>query len=131
MKQLFEEAKKAQQQSYSPYSNFPVGAVVEGEDGTLYAGSNIENASYSLTNCAERTAIFHAITQGARGFRRLAVIGPNEEPIAPCGACRQVLAEFCRPDMPILMFNQQGEVTETTVEKLLPAAFSKEDVYGL
>lgn len=125
---LRNEAKIARETAYVPYSNFPVGAALEAEDGTIYHGCNIENSSYGLTNCAERTAIFKAISEGVTAFKSLTVTGDTKGPIAPCGSCRQVIAEFCAPTMPVYLTNLTGDITETTVEKLLPGAFSKEDL---
>ncbi|MDV6377939.1 cytidine deaminase [Sporosarcina sp. GW1-11] len=126
--QLLNEAKIAMQNAYVPYSKFPVGAALEAEDGTIYHGCNIENSSYGLSNCAERTAIFKAVSEGVKTFKSLTVIGDTDGPIAPCGACRQVIVEFCAPTMPVYLTNLKGDVQETTVEKLLPGAFSKEDL---
>jgi cytidine deaminase len=126
--QLMTEAKKARERAYVPYSNFPVGAALLTADGKVYYGCNIENASYPMTNCAERTAMFKAISEGDTAFTALAVVGDTEGPISPCGACRQVIAEFCAPDMPVYLTNLNGAVQETTVSELLPGAFSTEDL---
>ncbi|PIC65422.1 cytidine deaminase [Sporosarcina sp. P13] len=128
IEQLLNEAKIAMQTAYVPYSKFPVGAALEAEDGTIYHGCNIENSSYGLSNCAERTAIFKAVSEGVKSFKSLTVIGDTEGPIAPCGACRQVIAEFCAPTMPVYLTNLKGNIQETTIKKLLPGAFSKEDL---
>lgn len=125
---LIEEAKKARHHAYVPYSRFPVGAALLGEDGVMYHGCNIENSSYGMTNCAERTAFFKAVSEGSRRFTALAVVGDTEGPISPCGACRQVIAEFCDEAMPVYLTNLTGDVLETTVGQLLPGAFSKEDL---
>ncbi|WP_432358548.1 cytidine deaminase [Sporosarcina sp. UB5] len=125
---LIEEAKIARQNAYVPYSNFQVGAALLTEDGHVYHGCNIENSAYSMTNCAERTAFFKAISDGITKFKALAVTGDTEGPISPCGACRQVIAEFCQSDMPVYLTNLNGKVKETTVGELLPGAFSKEDL---
>lgn len=119
---------EARKSAYVPYSGFPVGAVLVGKDGELYKGCNIENSSYGLSNCAERTALFKAVSVGVKDFKALVVTGDTEGPISPCGACRQVISEFCAGDMPVYLTNIQGEVLETTVEKLLPGAFKKEDL---
>ena len=126
--QLIEEAIKASEYAYVPYSKFPVGAALLGEDGKVYQGCNIENSAYSMTNCAERTAFFKAISQGITSFKALAVTGNTEGPISPCGACRQVIAEFCDGEMPVYLTNLNGAIQETTVAELLPGAFSKEDL---
>ncbi|WP_303970124.1 cytidine deaminase [Sporosarcina ureae] len=128
VEQLVNEAKQAMNTAYVPYSKFPVGAALETEDGIIYHGCNIENSSYGLTNCAERTAIFKAVSEGVKSFKSITVIGDTEGPISPCGACRQVIAEFCAPQMPVYLTNLNGDVQETTVEQLLPGAFTKEDL---
>ncbi|MCG3089101.1 cytidine deaminase [Sporosarcina cyprini] len=126
--QLMAESKRARDKAYVPYSKFPVGAALLAEDGTVYHGCNIENSAYSMTNCAERTAFFKAVSEGVKSFKALAVVGDTEGPVSPCGACRQVIAEFCGPDMPVYLTNMNGDVLETTVAELLPGAFSKGDL---
>ncbi|GKV64643.1 MULTISPECIES: cytidine deaminase [Sporosarcina] len=128
IEQLRNEAEIAMKTAYVPYSKFPVGAALETADGKIYHGCNIENSAYGLTNCAERTAIFKAISEGEKAFKTLTVIGDTEGPVSPCGSCRQVIAEFCAPDMPVYLTNLKGNVQETTVEQLLPGAFSKGDL---
>lgn len=128
MKHRIEEARKAQKYAYVPYSQFPVGAVLETVEGDCFYGCNIENASYGLTNCAERTAIFKAVSEGHRQFRSLTVVANTKRPISPCGACRQVMSEFCLPDMPVILVNAEGKTLETTVSQLLPDAFQEEDL---
>ncbi|MEZ7170909.1 cytidine deaminase [Sporosarcina sp. OR05] len=125
---LMNEAKMAREKAYVPYSKFPVGAALIDTDGNVYHGCNIENSAYSMTNCAERTAFFKAVSEGVTTFKALAVIGDTEGPVSPCGACRQVIAEFCEGSMPVYLTNLKGDVEETTVEQLLPGAFSKEDL---
>ena len=125
---LMERAIKARENSYSPYSHFAVGAALLCEDGTIYEGCNIENASYGLTNCAERTAIFKAVSEGHIKFKALAVVADTEGPCAPCGACRQVMAEFKIPL--IIMGNLMGNIKIVTIEELLPFSFSECDVIG-
>ena len=125
---LMNRAIKARENSYCPYSHFAVGAALLCEDGTLYEGCNIENASYDLTNCAERTAIFKAVSEGHVTFKALAVVADTEGPCAPCGACRQVVAEFKIPI--IIMGNLMGNVKIVTIEELLPFSFSECDVIG-
>ncbi|MBD7983123.1 cytidine deaminase [Sporosarcina sp. Sa2YVA2] len=125
---LMAEAKKAREKAYVPYSKFPVGAALVAEGGQIYYGCNIENSAYSMTNCAERTAFFKAVSEGVKKFTALAVVGDTEGPISPCGACRQVIAEFCDGDMPVYLTNLKGDVQATTVGQLLPGAFSKEDL---
>jgi cytidine deaminase len=126
--QLMEESKIAREKAYVPYSKFPVGAALLAEDGTVYHGCNIENSAYSMTNCAERTAFFKAVSEGVYKFKALAVVGDTDGPISPCGACRQVITEFCDGEMPVYLTNLKGNVLETTVAELLPGAFSKEDL---
>lgn len=128
LEKLIAESKKAREHAYVPYSKFPVGAALLAEDGTVYRGCNIENSAYGMTNCAERTAFFKAVSEGVHTFKALAVVGDTEGPISPCGACRQVIAEFCDGQMPVYLTNMNGDVKETTVAKLLPGAFSKEDL---
>ncbi|MCP1123461.1 MULTISPECIES: cytidine deaminase [Bacillus] len=123
-----EEATKMLSKAYIPYSKFPVGAALVTKDGKIYTGCNIENASYGLCNCAERTAIFKAVSEGERDFSYLVITGNTDGPISPCGACRQVIAEFCDPQMPVLLTNQKGDEKEVTVESLLPGGFSINDL---
>ncbi|WP_342598426.1 cytidine deaminase [Psychrobacillus sp. FSL H8-0483] len=125
---LLEASKTAREKAYVPYSKFPVGAALLTKDGEVIHGCNIENASYGLTNCAERTAIFKAVSEGKKEFSAIAIVGDTEGPISPCGACRQVLAEFCPGNMPVYLTNLKGNVLETTVSELLPGAFTTEDL---
>ncbi len=125
---LMDCAIKARENAYSPYSHFAVGAALLCEDGTLFEGCNIENASYGLTNCAERTAIFKAVSEGHVTFKALAVDADTEGPCAPCGACRQVVAEFKIPI--IIMGNLMGNVKIVTIEELLPFSFSESELIG-
>ena len=128
IQKLMDCAIKARKNAYSPYSHFAVGAALLCEDGTLYEGCNIENASYGLTNCAERTAIFKAVSEGHIKFKALAVVADTEGPCAPCGACRQVMAEFKIPL--VIMGNLMGNIKIVTIEELLPFSFSECDVIG-
>lgn len=128
VEQLINESKKARESAYVPYSKFPVGAALLGDNDVIYLGCNIENSAYSMTNCAERTAFFKAVSEGVQSFKALAVVGDTEGPISPCGACRQVISEFCEGTMPVYLTNLKGDVLETTVSELLPGAFSKEDL---
>ena len=127
--QIIEEAKKAREKAYIPYSRFGVGAALLGADGTIYHGCNIENAAYSMCNCAERTALFSAMAQGVTEFKTLAVVADTDRPVSPCGACRQVISELCDEDMPVILTNLKGDVLELTVKELLPGAFSPEDLH--
>ena len=123
MKQeLLNAALSARERAYAPYSKFLVGAAVLAKSGKIYTGCNIENASYGLTVCAERNALFSAIGAGEREFIALCVVGDTEAPISPCGACRQVMAEFKVPC--IILANLKGDVKEYTLEELLPYGFS-------
>lgn len=126
--QLMERAKSARELAYVPYSKFPVGAALLAGDGSVFGGCNIENSAYSMANCAERTAFFKAISEGQRDFKALAVVADTPGPVSPCGACRQVIAEFCDGSMPVYLTNMQGDVLETTVSALLPGAFKAEDM---
>ena len=123
---LVAAAAHARSFSYSPYSHFAVGAAVMTSDGEIYSGCNIENQAYSVTNCAERTAIFNAVSEGHDDITLLAVIADTPAPTAPCGACRQVIAEFGIPN--IIMANTMGDVKVVTIDELLPAAFGAEDM---
>lgn len=127
---LLQEAKMASEKAYTPYSHFKVGAALLCKDGRIFHGANIENASYPLTMCAERNALFHAYMNGyhKEDFVALALIGDTDAPIAPCGACRQVIQELFPMDAPIYMGNLKGAVRETNVKELLPFAFTPEDL---
>ncbi|MCM3730743.1 cytidine deaminase [Fictibacillus nanhaiensis] len=126
--QLMEQAKKAREKAYVPYSKFQVGAALLSSDGKVYHGANIENAAYSLTCCAERTALFKAYTEGNTKFSAIAVVADTKRPVPPCGACRQVISELCPPEMPVYLTNLKGDVQEIAVKDLLPGAFSPEDL---
>lgn len=125
--ELIAAARTARERAYVPYSHFPVGAALLADDGTLYTGCNIENASFGLTNCAERTAIFKMVSDGRRRFTAIAVIGDTEGPCSPCGACRQVMSEF-GPDARVVLTNLKGDTLVTSVRELLPGAFTPGDV---
>ena len=122
---LIIEARAARELAYTPYSKFKVGAALECKDGRIFRGCNVENASYGLCNCAERTALFSAMAAGCRpgDFAALAVIADTPEPVSPCGACRQVMAELCDGDMPVLLANLDGSTQQTSVAALLPGSF--------
>lgn len=126
LQKLIQAATEMRKQSYSPYSNFAVGAAVLSNDGYIYGGCNIENASYGLTNCAERTAIFNAVSDGKRNISAIAVVADTDRPCSPCGACRQVIGEFKIPC--IIMANLKGEYKTVTLEELLPFSFSNTDL---
>ena len=123
---LIEKASTVRQKAYAPYSDFHVGAALLDDRGVVCCGCNVENVSYGLSVCAERHAVAAAIADGSRSFRALVVITDVSPPGSPCGACRQVLAEF--GDFPILLVNPGGERVETSVETLLPMAFRPEDL---
>ncbi|MCC8435642.1 cytidine deaminase [Brevibacillus sp. M2.1A] len=127
---LLAQAIEARKLAYVPYSKFQVGAALLAESGKVYLGGNIENAAYSLCNCAERTALFKAYSENDRTYKALAVAADTPQAVSPCGACRQVIAELCPPDMPVFLTNLKGDLWETTVSALLPGAFTKEDLRG-
>ncbi len=124
---LMEAAATAREYSYSPYSGYRVGAALLGKSGNVYTGCNVENAGYTPTNCAERTAVFKAVSEGEREFAAIAVVGGAGDTVdpacTPCGVCRQVLAEFCSPDMPVILGTPE-EWRVLTLGDLLPLAFT-------
>ncbi len=128
---LMAQAQTAREKSYSPYSRFRVGAALLTKSGKIYLGCNIENAAYSATVCAERTAIFKAVSEGERDFEALAIVGGREgetaEFCAPCGVCRQVIAEFCPKDFKIILGNE-NKFEVYTLDRLLPLTFTKQDL---
>jgi len=119
---LLAAARLARERAYAPYSRFPVGAAVRAADGRIFQGCNIENASYGLTICAERVAVFQAVAAGVRQLVAVAVVGPGDEPCRPCGACRQVLREFGL-EMRVITAGEDGPVEVTTLDELLPRSF--------
>jgi cytidine deaminase len=124
---LEKAARSAAARAYAPYSRFPVGAAVLGGSGKIYAGCNVENASYGLCNCGERTAIFSAVAAGERSIRAVAVYTPTRLPTAPCGACRQVIHEFGPDALIISVCDAKGRI-ETKLSALLPGAFGPGDL---
>ncbi len=122
--ELINLAVEVSQQAYVPYSHFPVSAVLVTKDNQIYTGVNIENASFGLTNCGERTAIFKAVSEGAREFKELIIYGQTDKPISPCGACRQVMAEFFEPDLPVTLVSRNKSTVVMTVKDLLPYSFT-------
>ena len=128
IKNMLRMANEARDRAYVPYSNFRVGACLKGASGAYYLGCNIENAAYSPTNCAERTAMFKAVYEGERNFDAIAVVWDGGTPAMPCGVCRQVLAEFCDPEMPVICANKKGEYTVLAMGDLLPHAFLPQDL---
>ena len=132
-KELILEAIEARKNAYTPYSHFQVGAALEGAGGTVYRGCNIENAAYTPSNCAERTAFFKAVSEGERRFRRIAIVaGPEGETLihtAPCGVCRQVMMEFCDPDaFRILLATGPDDYSTYTLRQLLPEGFGPDNL---
>lgn len=126
MNELLEKALKVRVNAYVPYSGFKVGAVVQTADGRIFSGCNVENISYGLTNCAERTAIFSAVAAGAQKLTSLLVVADSQRPVAPCGACRQVMAEFGITT--VHLANMNGDLKTVSMQELLPYAFSQQDM---
>jgi cytidine deaminase len=122
--EIIKAATETREKAYAPYSRFKVGAALLTEDGKIYTGCNIENASYSHTICAERVAVFKAVCAGAKSFQAIAIVTELDDPASPCGACRQVLAEFSE-DMKIIMANTEGKIIISNIKELLPMAFNK------
>lgn len=127
--QLIETAKAARLRSVAPFSKFLVGAAVKTEAGKVYTGCNIESASYGLTVCAERVAIWKALSEGERKFTELAIVADTESLTPPCGTCRQIIHEFCE-DATIVLANLRGETETCTVDELLPRAFDARFLSG-
>lgn len=130
--ELIQAAMEARERAYAPYSGYLVGAALLTDEGEIYQGCNVENASYGAANCAERTAFFKAVSQGKRDFRAIAIVGGSretgqEEPFPdmayPCGICRQVMREFCGPDFRVLVCRSTEDFEEYTLEELLPESF--------
>lgn len=126
MEELLKQALAVRENAYVPYSKFKVGAVVESADGRVFSGCNVENISYGLTNCAERTAIFSAVAAGAKQLTTLLVVADSQRPVAPCGACRQVMAEFGIKT--IHMASTSGAIKTVSMQEILPYAFSESDM---
>ncbi|HEY0659021.1 MAG TPA: cytidine deaminase [Pyrinomonadaceae bacterium] len=122
MKNLIEKATEARENAHAPFSNFKVGAALLTESGEIFTGCNVENASYGLTMCAERVAIFKAISEGKKDFTQLAVVADTDNLTSPCGACRQIIWEFCG-DIPVILANLSGETEKFQMSELLPKAF--------
>jgi cytidine deaminase len=127
-KKLAKIAIDARDNAYVPYSNFKVGAAVVTEDNSIYTGCNIENASYGATNCAERTAIFKAISEGHKKIKAIAIVGDMATNTYPCGICRQVIVEFATRDIQIILVKNEEDYIIKTMEEILPGAFTKEDL---
>lgn len=132
--ELILEAKEARKHAYTPYSHFQVGAALVAKGGKIYHGCNIENASYSPTNCAERTAFFRAVYEGEREFEKIAIVGGPEgsdadELCAPCGVCRQVMMEFCNPEtFQIILANGKGQNLQYLLKEMLPLGFGPDNL---
>lgn len=127
---LIVEAMKAKEFAYAPYSHFRVGAALLAKSGKVYTGCNVENASFSATNCAERTAVFAAVAQGEQEFTAIAINGDNESYLPPCGICRQVLAEFCDLEtFQVILANNEQDYRTVTLAELLPGAFQAKDLF--
>ena len=133
-KYLIEQAIEARSHAYTPYSHFQVGAALLTKQGKVYKGCNIENAAYTPSNCAERTAIFKAVSEGEREFAAIAIVGSmegesNTLPTGPCGVCRQVMAEFCSLDMPVIIAKSPADYITMTLGELLPLSFGPANLY--
>jgi len=124
---LEKAARQVRKRAYAPYSSFQVGAALEAESGKVFTGCNVENISFGLTSCAERNAVFAAIAAGVATFRRIVIVANSKEPVTPCGACRQVLAEFS-DDMEVISVNLEGEKYRAKLSELLPR--SKAGILG-
>ncbi len=133
-KYLIEQAMEARSHAYTPYSHFQVGAALLTKQGKVYKGCNIENAAYTPSNCAERTAIFKAVSEGEREFAAIAIVGSmegesNTLPTGPCGVCRQVMAEFCSLDMPVIIAKSPADYITMTLGELLPLSFGPANLH--
>jgi len=133
VKKLISYALEARRKAYTPYSGFQVGAALLDTDGKIYTGCNIENAAYTPSNCAERTAFFKAVSEGAYNFDSIAIVGGKEGHItdycAPCGVCRQIMMEFCSPDrFKIILAKKEDDYKEFTLGELLPMGFGPKDL---
>lgn len=125
---LVKKAYEGREKAYAPYSNFKVGAAVLAENDVIYTGCNIENASYGATNCAERTAIFKAVSEGNRTIKAIAIVGVKNDYTYPCGICRQVIVEFATKDIKIILGKSPTEYIVKSMDEILPGAFTKEDL---
>ena len=131
--QLIRAAFAARRFAYTPYSHFKVGAALLAQNGQVFTGCNIESASYSPTNCAERTALFKAVSEGVTAFSAIAIVGSREGEVnrivtSPCGVCRQALFEFCGPDLTVIMARSEEDYLETTLGELLPYGFGPKNL---
>ncbi len=135
VKELIRQAMEMRKMSYTPYSKFNVGAALLAENGTVYTGCNIENAGFTSTNCAERTAFFKAVSEGVKDFRAIAIVGGPKDAeeldyCPPCGVCRQVMSEFCKDDFQIIIARSETEYKIMTLPELLPERFGPKDLLG-
>ncbi len=128
IKSMLRMAQEAQSRAYVPYSHFHVGACLKASSGAYYMGCNIENAAYSPTNCAERTALFKAVYEGERDFEAIAIVWDGDGYAVPCGVCRQALAEFCDAEMPVICGRKDGNFKVIALKDLLPCAFTGKDL---
>lgn len=129
IKKLASEAVAAKENAYVPYSHFRVGAALLTRGGKIYRGCNIENAAYTPTNCAERTAFFKAVSEGELEFEAIAITGDADDYLYPCGVCRQVMAEFCNPEkFQIFLVKNENEIQKFLLKELLPGGFTAEDI---
>ena len=126
--QLFDVANHAMKNAYAPYSHYQVGAAILCDDQKVYSGVNVENASFGLTNCAERTAIFKAVSEGAKSVKAIVITNSTKELSKPCGACRQVMSEFMGPEDIVFLANNQNDYQKYTFKEILPLAFSDKDM---
>lgn len=128
--ELMSYAKKVLKNTYAPYSNFPVGSALLLKDGTVITGVNVENVSFGATNCAERTAIFTAVTNGYKkgDIKAIAVAGKTDDFLPPCNICRQVMVEFCSPDTPVYLLNGNDDILSLTLQDLVPYSFTNLDM---
>ena len=124
IKELYDAAMKVKEKAYAPYSDFHVDSALRTKNGKIFTGCNVENSSYGVTICAERNAIFKMVSEGEQEIASILVIGDTEKFLPPCGACRQVIAEFSMKDTPVIMCNKKGEFKESTVGEILPFGFS-------
>lgn len=127
---LIEMAKKGREKAYAPYSHFKVGAAILLKNGEYILGCNVENASYGLCNCAERTALFKMVSEGfsKEDVEAFSIVGDTEDAISPCGACRQVMLELLKPDTPVYLANLKGKIRKFSVSELMPYAFTDSDL---
>lgn len=128
MQRLIEEAIVAKEFAYAPYSNFRVGAALLAKSGKIYRGCNIENASFGATNCAERTAVYKAVSEGEKEFEAIVITGDNGDYLPPCGICRQVLSEFAGDSLKVILANSAEDYHVTTLGELLPGAFQAQNL---